>query len=64
MAEEVVKEVVENITEAVNGTRKEPATPEGIALAYGSLVFMALVPIFYGSFRSITHQEKAKVSLA
>ena len=65
-AEEIVTEaveVVENITEAVkNGTGKIPATPEGMAIAYGSLVIMALLPIFFGSFRSIKHHADQKVS--
>ncbi|XP_063065251.1 minor histocompatibility antigen H13 isoform X2 [Engraulis encrasicolus] len=40
---------------AVNATvAKFVATPEGTALAYGSLVFMALVPIFFGALRSVT----------
>ena len=57
-------EVVENITEAVkNGTGKVPATPEGMAIAYGSLVIMALLPIFFGSFRSIKHHADQKVSI-
>uniref|UniRef100_A0A8C7I1U9 Histocompatibility minor 13 n=1 Tax=Oncorhynchus kisutch TaxID=8019 RepID=A0A8C7I1U9_ONCKI len=30
------------------------ATPEGTALAYGSLVFMALLPIFFGALRSVS----------
>ena len=52
---------VENMTEAaVNGTAgKTPATPEGMAVAYGSLVVMALVPIFMGAFRSVkSHKEQ------
>ena len=65
-AEEIVTEaveLVENITEAVkNGTGKVPATPEGMAIAYGSLVIMALLPIFFGSFRSIKHHADQKVS--
>lgn len=32
------------------------STPEGMACAYLSLMFMALVPIFVGSFKSIRHQ--------
>ncbi|KAF0289042.1 Minor histocompatibility antigen H13 [Amphibalanus amphitrite] len=63
-SEEIVTEtleVVENITEAVkNGTGKVPATPEGMAIAYGSLVIMALLPIFFGSFRSIKHHADQK----
>ncbi|XP_053103670.1 minor histocompatibility antigen H13 isoform X3 [Hemicordylus capensis] len=33
---------------------RPPATPEGMALAYGSLVLMALLPIFFGALRSVT----------
>ncbi|XP_029013514.1 minor histocompatibility antigen H13 isoform X4 [Betta splendens] len=43
-----------NGTEVLNATAKFVATPEGTALAYGSLVFMALVPIFFGALRSVT----------
>ena len=55
--------VVENMTaEAINGTTgKIPATPEGMALAYGSLVVMALLPIFLGAFRSVkSHREQSE----
>lgn len=55
--------VQENVTETVvtNGTGKVPSTPEGMAVAYGSLLIMALVPIFYGAFRSvIAHSEQKK----
>lgn len=40
---------------------KVPATPEGIAIAYGSIVVMAVLPVFYGAFRSVKHQKKQKV---
>ncbi|XP_038577872.1 minor histocompatibility antigen H13 isoform X2 [Micropterus salmoides] len=43
-----------NGTEVLNVTAKFVATPEGTALAYGSLVFMALLPIFFGALRSVT----------
>ena len=46
---------------AKNATEKPPSTPEGMAVAYGSLVFMALVPIFLGSFRSVRYQREQKV---
>lgn len=47
----------------INGT-KIPSTPEGMAIAYTSLVVMALVPIFFGAFRSVRyHQEQQKVSM-
>uniref|UniRef100_A0AAQ4S0X9 Histocompatibility (minor) 13 n=1 Tax=Gasterosteus aculeatus aculeatus TaxID=481459 RepID=A0AAQ4S0X9_GASAC len=35
------------------------SAPEGTALAYGSLVFMALLPIFFGALRSV-HCSKSK----
>uniref|UniRef100_A0AAY4D6K4 Minor histocompatibility antigen H13 n=1 Tax=Denticeps clupeoides TaxID=299321 RepID=A0AAY4D6K4_9TELE len=44
-----------NGTDVVNATvAKFVATPEGTALAYGSLVFMALLPIFFGALRSVS----------
>uniref|UniRef100_A0A3Q2ZS82 Histocompatibility (minor) 13 n=1 Tax=Kryptolebias marmoratus TaxID=37003 RepID=A0A3Q2ZS82_KRYMA len=43
-----------NGTEALNATAKFVATPEGTALAYGSLVLMALLPIFFGALRSVS----------
>ncbi|XP_061758767.1 minor histocompatibility antigen H13 isoform X1 [Nerophis ophidion] len=42
-----------NATDVLNATAKFVATPEGTALAYGSLVLMALVPIFFGALRSV-----------
>lgn len=50
-----------NGTDALNATVKFVATPEGTALAYGSLVFMALLPIFFGALRSVTC-SKSKVT--
>ena len=38
---------------STNGTTRPPSTPEGIALAYGSLLLMALLPIFFGALRSV-----------
>ena len=46
--------------DAVNATGKVPATPEGMMVAYGSLVIMALIPIFLGSFRSVDSQREQK----
>ncbi|KAI9515711.1 Minor histocompatibility antigen H13 [Dissostichus eleginoides] len=40
--------------QALNATAKFVASPEGTALAYGSLVFMALLPIYFGALRSVT----------
>lgn len=58
-----VKEVLTAATNAsTNGTTgaKVPATPEGMAIAYGSLVIMALLPIFFGAFRSVKHHKEQK----
>ena len=60
-----VKEATENLVNnasetAANATARTPATPEGMAVAYGSLVIMALLPIFFGAFRSIKSYEDAK----
>lgn len=50
---------------AINGTTgKIPATPEGLALAYSSLVIMALLPIFFGSFRSVKSQKEVQENSA
>ncbi|KPP76664.1 Minor histocompatibility antigen H13-like [Scleropages formosus] len=44
-----------NGTDAANGTATRfVSTPEGTALAYGSLVLMALLPIFFGALRSVS----------
>lgn len=42
-----------NGSEAAPGPARPPATAEGMALAYGSLVLMALLPIFFGALRSV-----------
>lgn len=62
VVQEVVANVKENLTEnATNTTGRVPSTPEGMAVAYGSLVIMALLPIFFGSYRSVKHhKEKLK----
>lgn len=59
-AEEVVQQVVQNATETLSAT-KVPASPEGAAVAYGSLVIMAMLPIFFGALRSVKHQKDQKV---
>lgn len=56
----VVNETL-NIT-ANNATSKIPATPEGMFVAYSSLVVMALIPIFVGSFRSVRYHKEQKES--
>lgn len=50
----------ENATDTSSG-KKIPATPEGAAVAYGSLVVMAMLPIFFGALRSVKHQKDQKV---
>lgn len=56
----VLAQANENLTSnAQNVTGRPPSTPEGMAVAYGSLVIMALLPIFFGSYRSVVyHKEK------
>ncbi|XP_065817548.1 LOW QUALITY PROTEIN: minor histocompatibility antigen H13 [Labrus bergylta] len=51
-----------NGTEALNATVKFVATPEGTALAYGGLVFMALLPIFFGAIRSVSCSKSKNAS--
>lgn len=61
VAETIVQQAAENATETLSGT-KTPATPEGAAVAYGSLVIMAMLPIFFGALRSVKHQKDQKVT--
>ncbi|XP_014207130.1 minor histocompatibility antigen H13 [Copidosoma floridanum] len=58
----LVDQAVENITESVaNATAKSvPPTAAGMAIAYGSLVVMAILPIFFGSHRSVRHHREQK----
>lgn len=62
-----IKQVVEQVENVLsnqsNGTEGEKfkATPEGLFLAYFSLVIMALLPIIIGSFKSVKHQKKQQV---
>lgn len=64
-------ETVDNIIKAINETngtdtesvlKKTPATTEGMLIAYTSLVIMALIPIFFGAFRSVQLHIQSKVS--
>lgn len=55
--EETVKETVKNVTDKV------PPSIEGVAIAYFSLVVMAILPIFLGSFRSVKYLNEQKVSV-
>ncbi|XP_033208137.1 minor histocompatibility antigen H13 [Belonocnema kinseyi] len=54
----VIAQAAENLTKNANITAKIPATPEGMAIAYGSLIIMAVLPIFFGSFRSVRHHKE------
>ncbi|KAK5648795.1 hypothetical protein RI129_003687 [Pyrocoelia pectoralis] len=57
----IVAQAAENVNEtATNATTKPPSTPEGIAVAYGSLIIMALLPIFFGSYRSVSFHKEQK----
>merc|ERR1712127_204360 len=62
--EQLGKVIAENLTNGTNATASEKfkATPEGLILAYSSLVIMALIPIILGSFRSVHHQKNQKES--
>lgn len=62
MDAEVNDSVVENISNITNATGREAATPEGIAITYGSLFVMALLPLFFGSLRSVGYHVALKVS--
>lgn len=62
IAEKVIQETVENATETLSGA-KSPASPEGAAVAYGSLIVMAMLPIFFGALRSVKHQKDQKVQI-
>ena len=42
---------------------RDTATHEGLLFAYGSLLVMALVPIFWGARRSVYFHEGLKVLL-
>lgn len=59
--EAAVQQAAENVTETLTGS-KIPATPEGAAVAYSSLIIMAMLPIFFGALRSVKHQTDQKVS--
>lgn len=52
---EIVQEAVSNITQNATETvgKRPPATMEGMAVAYGSLVIMAVFPVFFGAMRSV-----------
>ena len=51
--------VVENVTSNVTG--RDAATAEGIAITYSSLFLMALLPLLFGSLRSVGYHGQLKV---
>ena len=58
----LTNDTVSNNADSSNATvGKFVSTPEGSALAYGSLLFMALFPIFFGALRSVSC-AKSKVT--
>lgn len=62
-AAEIPINIEESVIETVkNATEKVPATIEGLAIAYLSLVIMAILPIFFGSFRSVKYLKEQKES--
>lgn len=59
-----VADVIANLSSkepSSNASEKVPTSTEGIALAYGSLVIMAILPIIFGSIRSVKLQKSKKV---
>lgn len=68
MASEIIDQINSTIIEAVNEgvkneTTKLKSTPEGMFVAYTSLIIMAVLPIFFGSFRSIQTQKEKSVRM-
>jgi len=59
---ESVKELVENATDTDQLKEKPPTTSEGVAFAYGSLVVMAMLPIILGSIRSVKLHKLKKAT--
>ncbi|XP_064161505.1 minor histocompatibility antigen H13-like isoform X2 [Anguilla rostrata] len=59
----LTNDTVSNSTDSANATvGKFVSTPEGSALAYGSLLFMALFPIFFGALRSVSYAKSKSSS--
>ncbi|XP_043798953.1 minor histocompatibility antigen H13 [Apis laboriosa] len=52
---EITAEASEN-NEAITG--RISSTSEGMALAYGSLIIMAILPIFFGSYQAVKHHKE------
>ncbi|KAL0099890.1 hypothetical protein PUN28_019965 [Cardiocondyla obscurior] len=57
--DDVMAQAKENLTEYQNATTtRVPSTPEGMIIAYGSLIIMAILPIFFGSYRAVKHHKE------
>lgn len=62
-ATEIPLSVEETVIESLkNATGRPVNSVEGIAVAYLSLVVMAILPIFFGSYRSVKYLKEQKVS--
>lgn len=61
--EQIVKDATNaNAEDVKNGTAaaKPKSTPEGMMVAYASIVSMALLPIIVGSFKSVKAHQNQK----
>lgn len=61
MAEEVNALGANETNDTVALSGRDAATFEGLMLAYGSLLVMALIPIYLGARRSVAFHENLKV---
>jgi minor histocompatibility antigen H13 len=69
MAQQIINSIMSQLNATINetmnasnnSTDKLKSTPEGMLCAYGSLIVMALIPIFFGAFRSVKHHKQQKV---
>lgn len=53
---EIIQDTISNLTLSQNvtdQTLRQPASKESMAVAYGSLVLMAVFPVFFGAIRSV-----------
>lgn len=62
MAEEVDEIVANESNDTVAVSGRDAATSEGLLLAYGSLLVMALIPIYVGARRSVYFHDNLKVT--
>ncbi|XP_053983557.1 minor histocompatibility antigen H13 [Hylaeus anthracinus] len=59
---DIVAQISENVTKNDDPTTKRlPSSPEGMAIAYGSLIIMAILPIFFGSYRAVKHHKETQL---